>query len=181
MCRRYESNLLEKKTKKKLVYEQLHGIWTRASSPSRAPKSWLWKTLITLSRDWCSWWSSSTRPSLDRFWFSCLWSSLARYCWRSSRARWASKNKSWSSVTTGISHRGAGEEDTRGRGKQQSLQFSRNNQQVKLSLIVASQSLMRWKAFYRCSKNQHANALIKIGKNVFFASLWFCPDYKVSV
>ena len=69
--------------------------------PSRALKSWLWKTLMTLSRDCWSWWSSSPGPSLVRFWSCCLCPSLTRYCCSSSSARWASKhNRNTSSIKT---------------------------------------------------------------------------------
>lgn len=80
------------------------GNLKEVSSPSRALKSWLWKTLMTLSRDWFSWWSSSTRPSPSSPWFWCLWRSLARYCCRSSRALWASTT-STNSHPTVISRR----------------------------------------------------------------------------
>lgn len=73
-----------------VTVKKLVGKLKETPSPSSALKSWLWKTSMTLSRDWFSWWSSSTRPSLTPLWFWCLWFSLARYCCRSSRARWAS-------------------------------------------------------------------------------------------
>lgn len=57
-------------------------------APSSALNSWLWKTVMTRSRDCCSCRSCSRRAVLSEPWF--LWPSLERYCCSNSRARWAS-------------------------------------------------------------------------------------------